>query len=110
MKQPALLAAFAAAVLPAVFSCSSGQGLRDIDACILGLVDRYGLPPQEQRARMAEDVLALAPAAEPGTAYMYSNFGYVVAGLMLETAAQSTLGEMIAWEDMIQELLFAPSP
>ncbi|MFW6181578.1 MAG: serine hydrolase [Spirochaetota bacterium] len=44
MKRPALLAVCAAALLPAVFSCSSGQELHEIDARILGLIDRYGLP------------------------------------------------------------------
>jgi CubicO group peptidase (beta-lactamase class C family) len=59
-------------------------------------------PLPEQRYTMVQMVLAVPPAAPPGSAYMYSNWGYVTAGAM----AERVTGE--AWEDLITERLFAP--
>jgi len=55
-----------------------------------------------ERERMAKAALARKPVSEPGSAFLYSNFNYVVAGLMLEKASGK------AWEDFMREELFAP--
>ena len=41
-------------------------------------------------------------ATKPGTAFAYSNMGYVIAGAMLERAAKTT------WEELIVERVFTP--
>ena len=55
-----------------------------------------------QRAQYAEAVLNLPPSSAPGTAYEYSNAGFVVAGAMLEQVS----GE--PWEKLIEERIFQP--
>ena len=57
--------------------------------------------PEKNRAWFIGELLKQAPAQKPGT-YVYSNFGYMAAGLMLETVT----GE--AWETLIKEKLFTP--
>jgi CubicO group peptidase (beta-lactamase class C family) len=47
-------------------------------------------------------VLEKKPAATPDTHFAYSNFGYMVAGAMLEQVAQRS------WEQLLQEHLFKP--
>ncbi|HZW10149.1 MAG TPA: serine hydrolase domain-containing protein, partial [Phycisphaerales bacterium] len=58
-----------------------------------------------QRDRFVRAVLAEPPAYEPGTERAYSNQGYAVAGAMLERAWG---GEATTWEELAEELLFAP--
>lgn len=58
--------------------------------------------PGEQRAAWLESVVTNAPPVTPGTEFVYSNTGYVFAGMMLEAAG----GE--AWEDLITRRLFVP--
>ena len=58
--------------------------------------------PREQRAAWLESVVTNAPPVAPGTEFVYSNTGYVFAGMMLE----ATAGE--PWEDLISRRLFAP--
>ena len=55
-----------------------------------------------RRKRFAEELLRLKPAFEAGTKYEYSNAGFVVAGVMLETVAGKS------WEELMQERLFKP--
>ena len=59
-------------------------------------------PLPEQRYTMVQVVLGQPPAAPPGSAYIYSNWGYVLAGAM----AEQVTGE--AWEDLVTERLFVP--
>ena len=59
-------------------------------------------PVRAERKRMAESALSLPPRAKPGESFSYSNFNYVVAGLMLEKASGN------AWEDLMRERLFEP--
>ena len=59
-------------------------------------------PLPDQRLWLAEQLLTQAPAVAPGTAYVYSNAGYIVAGAMLEQATAT------AWEDLMRDRLFAP--
>ncbi len=59
-------------------------------------------PLNEQRRELLEVVLAEPPVAEPGTAMIYTNFAYVIAGAFAERAT----GE--EWEVLMQQMLFAP--
>ena len=56
----------------------------------------------KQRLSYVEAVLHLPPSSPPGSAYEYSNSGFVVAGAMLEAVA----GE--PWERLIEERIFKP--
>ena len=57
---------------------------------------------REQR-EVAMKMAAAAPLrSNPGTAYLYSNLGYVVAGAMAERATHA------AWEDLMVRQLFEP--
>ena len=58
--------------------------------------------PQEQRATWLEAVVTREPPVRPGTEYVYSNTGYVLAGRMLEAATGET------WERLITRRLFVP--
>lgn len=58
--------------------------------------------PREQRVFLVQSLTALAPSSPPGTAYEYSNAGYMIAGAMLEKLAGRP------WEDLITEKLFVP--
>ncbi len=59
-------------------------------------------PIQAQRLAYAEEVLSSAPELTPGTAFQYSNIGYIVAGAMLEQLTGQT------WEELMRTRLFAP--
>jgi CubicO group peptidase (beta-lactamase class C family) len=59
-------------------------------------------PLTVQRHWFAEKILALAPEKKPGTAYLYSNAGYMVVGAALESAGDK------AWEELMKERLFKP--
>ncbi|HET7539590.1 MAG TPA: serine hydrolase domain-containing protein [Polyangiaceae bacterium] len=61
-------------------------------------------PVEAERRRMAELVLALPQPKEsiPGKYFQYSNYNFVVAGVMLEVATGKS------WETLIAERLFAP--
>ena len=72
-----------------------------------GLVDmmRFAMseaPLTEQRLRYAAVMLGRPPAAEPETAFLYSNAGYVVAGAMLEQATGTS------WEALMEREVFDP--
>ena len=54
------------------------------------------------RRKVLDTVFALPPRVEPGTQYLYSNFGYALAGHMAEKAAGKP------WEDLMREKLFVP--
>jgi CubicO group peptidase (beta-lactamase class C family) len=53
-------------------------------------------------ARFAVETALKLNNAKPGTAYEYSNWGYVIAGAMAERAADAT------WEDLMTSLVFKP--
>lgn len=59
-------------------------------------------PRPKQRRALVEGVLKNAPAAPPGTKYLYSNAGFSIAGAM----AEQVTGE--AWEDLMRRRLFEP--
>ncbi|HVT74724.1 MAG TPA: serine hydrolase domain-containing protein [Lacunisphaera sp.] len=58
--------------------------------------------PTAQRLQLARGVLARPPVNPPGTAYVYSNAGFALAGAMAEQVTGRP------WEDLMQERLFAP--
>jgi len=66
-----------------------------------GLIPRTGTT-RDQRLAVMKSVASLKLAADPGTKYLYSNLGYVIAGAMAEKAADT------AWEDLMKTLLFEP--
>jgi D-alanyl-D-alanine carboxypeptidase len=58
--------------------------------------------PCAQRIRMSQTALRLEPKFAPGSAFLYSNFNYVIAGLIIE----KTYGQ--TWESLMQRRLFEP--
>jgi CubicO group peptidase (beta-lactamase class C family) len=58
--------------------------------------------PRDQRRYLAKHILALPPAAPPGSRFIYSNAGYAIAGAMIEKATGRR------WEDLITEMIFRP--
>jgi len=65
--------------------------------------DSYAhLPQAQQRLAYAQAALKREPVGEAGKAMVYSNAGYVVAGLVLEVAGEA------AWEDLIAKHMFDP--
>lgn len=61
-----------------------------------------GVTPAEQRLSFARQVLTGAPAYPLGDKFLYSNAGYVVAGVMLETIGGAP------FEQLMQDRLFRP--
>jgi len=57
---------------------------------------------QEQRRQFLKIILSRKLAAEPGTEFLYSNFGYTIAGAMAGQASGK------AWEQLLSELLLQP--
>ena len=56
----------------------------------------------EQRIAYLRQVVARPPEHSPGSRFLYSNAGYIMAGAMLERASGKT------WEDLMREMLFTP--
>jgi CubicO group peptidase (beta-lactamase class C family) len=71
-----------------------------IDRVLTYFDDARAMPMQ--RLDYARRALAEAPAAPPRTAFVYSNSGYVVSGLIAERAAWQP------WERLVQTELFDP--
>lgn len=61
-----------------------------------------GLPLRERRLEIAAASLGEPPAAAPGTGFLYSNLGYMVAGAMIEAVRDAT------WEELIATDVFDP--
>lgn len=59
-------------------------------------------PPRDARRLLLRSVTSRAPAAKPGTKYIYSNGGFSIAGHMAETVMDRP------YEELIQELVFGP--
>jgi CubicO group peptidase (beta-lactamase class C family) len=57
---------------------------------------------REQRLASLNAASTAKLASEPGTKYLYSNLGYVIAGTMAERTADAS------WEDLINKFLFQP--
>ena len=56
----------------------------------------------EQRQSVVEDVLSEEPEVPPGSTYLYSNAGYVIAGASLERLTGTS------WETLMNNRLFGP--
>ncbi len=56
----------------------------------------------KQRLASLEEALQTPLATAPGSSYLYSNSGYVLAGLVIEKVTGKT------WEEVMQERLFVP--
>ena len=61
-----------------------------------------GATVQERRVDAVRRALSSPPPADPGSAYVYSNLGYVVAGAMIERVLGTS------WEAAIRREIFAP--
>lgn len=69
----------------------------------LALIDSAGgRDLMVDRLRYARSVLEPAPQHAPGSDYLYSNAGYIVAGAMMEAATG------IVWEDLMTREVFGP--
>jgi len=66
--------------------------------------DVYSLPgtPREQRTAYVAMILSEPPVNQPGSAFLYSNRSYAVAGAMAEKVAD------ISWEALMQTRIFDP--
>jgi CubicO group peptidase (beta-lactamase class C family) len=64
--------------------------------------DQGKLSPTKQRQKFVKALLDRKPDYAPGTKSVYSNQGYAVAGVMLETLAKKP------WEDLMREKIFKP--
>jgi CubicO group peptidase (beta-lactamase class C family) len=60
------------------------------------------LSTTDQRRAALKSALASAPKVKPGTKMVYSNVGYVLAGLMAETVTKTS------WEELMRVRLFTP--
>jgi CubicO group peptidase (beta-lactamase class C family) len=56
----------------------------------------------QQRLEIARQALSRPPSFPPGTQFLYSNVGYILAGAVLEHLTGR------AWEDLMRERLFQP--
>lgn len=64
----------------------------------------YDLPgdPRAQRMALVRRLLASPPELEPGSAFVYSNNGYIVAGTMIERLGGAS------FEDLMRDEVFVP--
>ncbi len=61
-----------------------------------------GAPLDAQRREIARDALVAAPEHPPGSKFLYSNTGYILAGAVLEKISGRP------WEELMRARLFAP--
>jgi CubicO group peptidase (beta-lactamase class C family) len=94
--------------LPSLPASTDKVTLRQLLSHTGGLIDYEDLMPPDQTAQLNDqDVLRLLSATSrsyfaPGTAYRYSNSGYVLLGLVVEKASGKTL------QDFLAQRIFAP--
>lgn len=81
---------------------SSRGGVPPFDRGVHVWMSEQVTPPHEHRLEAAERILNLRPVAPPGAWHVYSNFGFIVAGAMLEAAADDS------WESLIREHIAEP--
>lgn len=68
----------------------------------LNLLEYSGNDAPQQRLRAVQNELAKAPKSKPGSTYLYSNLGYIIAAAIVE----KTTGK--PWEKVIAEEVFQP--
>ncbi|MCX7512820.1 serine hydrolase domain-containing protein [Frateuria hangzhouensis] len=94
--------------LPSLPATTAVVTLRQLLDHTGGLIDYEDLIPPDQTAQVSDqDVLRMLSATPrsyfpPGSAYRYSNTGYVLLGLVVEKASGKTL------QDFLQQRVFAP--
>ncbi|MGN2245400.1 serine hydrolase domain-containing protein [Frateuria sp. GZRR35] len=94
--------------LPSLPATTDKVTLRQLLDHTGGLIDYEDLIPPEQTSQVSDqDVLRLLSAAPrnyfaPGSAYRYSNSGYVLLGLVVEKASGKTL------QDFLKQRIFTP--
>lgn len=71
-------------------------------AWLKAYLDQGKIPATEQRLTFVNAVLSKKPDYKPGSKTVYSNQGYAVVGVMLETLAGKP------WEDLLRERVFVP--
>lgn len=76
------------------------SGLPENSRHMFGMSDKVS--PTRNRRILFTKILAETPKSRPGEKYAYSNLGFMLAGLMAETAADST------WRELMQKYLFRP--
>jgi len=89
------------ATLGQLLSHQSGAPAYDSGAA-LSAVTVTGDTPSAQRLSFALQVLRNAPAQAPGSGFLYSNAGYVIAGVMLERVGGAP------FEDLMRQRVFTP--
>jgi CubicO group peptidase (beta-lactamase class C family) len=93
---------FPAVTLEQLLSHSSGLPASLPAAAWQSFFERWQDSVGAERDRMARAALAGKPVSKPATAFLYSNFNYVVAARMLETVYGRS------WEELMRERIFQP--
>jgi CubicO group peptidase (beta-lactamase class C family) len=69
---------------------------------IWAAVSKPAMPLPRQRLECVKMLAKTKPLSKPGEVYLYSNFGYVIAGAIAEKVMSSS------WEDLITQMVFDP--
>jgi CubicO group peptidase (beta-lactamase class C family) len=101
---PTMVPGFAGITLHQLLSHTSGiHGDDDRYLPFLGFdINLPAMNPDELRASVVKTLVTMPLAHEPGTAFEYANFGYILAGAMLERLTGRT------WEELVVALVFEP--
>jgi CubicO group peptidase (beta-lactamase class C family) len=100
---PGINSALAAVTLEQLLSHSSGIPTDTPDLLDLYFsADALKYNIADTRLRAFDKWKSHAPTTKPGGEFHYSNFGYVIAGIMVERAAA------VSWEEMIARRIFDP--
>ena len=93
---------FQTATIEQLLGHRAGVAKRMVGRPIWGKLRRGGLTPVEQRHLITQTYLGEAPVTPPGTAFKYTNVGYVIVGHIIE------LMEGRPYEELMPELVFEP--
>jgi D-alanyl-D-alanine carboxypeptidase len=102
--KPAMKPGWERVTLTQLFSHTAGIAVEPVEAPIwleLRNGDEAGESTRVQRRKSIEWAVTQDLGSTPGTAMVYSNLGYMIAGHMLETLADRS------WEDLMHEHVFA---
>jgi CubicO group peptidase (beta-lactamase class C family) len=83
-------------ILQLLSHCSGIQANTDYDAF------NTSMPVREQRIEAAKIALVCEPTADPGTRFLYSNLGYIIAGAIIERVLN------MDWEQAVIQRVFEP--
>lgn len=95
---------YRAVTLEQLLTHRSGLPLNTGPSAMITFIAMHGEdgPLRQQRRKLAEMAFNERPAAPPGTRFVYSNHGVVIAGAMAEQIAGRP------WEDLMRRRLFEP--